>query len=67
MYKRQVDDCAKLINDLINLNIPSNIKKKHFLFLLVKAFQRRFRQQIINGKIDKECCLISENIAKKKN
>ena len=49
------------------LNIPSDIKKKHFLFLLVKAFQRRFRQQIINGKIDKECCLISENIAKKLN
>ena len=49
------------------LNIPSNIKKKHFLFLLVKAFQRRFRQQLINGKIDKECCLISENIAKKMN
>ena len=49
------------------LDNPSNIKKKHFSFLLVKAFQRRFRQQLINGKIDKECCLISENIAKKFN
>ena len=58
-------------NDLLKigytLNIPSNIKKKHFLFLLVKAFQRRFRQQLINGKIDKECCLKSENKAKKLN
>ena len=48
-------------------NNPSNIKKKTFLLLLVKAFQRRFRQQLINGKIDKECCLICENIAKKFN
>ena len=41
------------------------IKKKIFLNLLTKAFQRRFRQEIVNGKIDKECFLISENIAKK--
>ena len=44
---------------------PKNLKKKYFIIKLVKAFQRRFRQQIINGKIDKECFLISENIVKK--
>ena len=44
---------------------PKNLKKKYFITKLVKAFQRRFRQQIINGKIDKECFLISENIVKK--
>ncbi len=32
---------------------------------LVKAFQRRFRQKLINGKIDKECLLISESLVKK--
>ena len=32
---------------------------------VIKAFQRRFRQEIVNGKIDKECFFISENIAKK--
>jgi N-acetylmuramoyl-L-alanine amidase len=32
---------------------------------LVNAFQRRFRQELINGKIDQECLLISENLAKK--
>ena len=26
------------------------------------AFQRRFRQSLVNGKIDKECLLISENL-----
>ena len=44
---------------------PANFKKKHFIIKLVKAFQRRYRQQLINGKIDKECFLISENILKK--
>ena len=29
----------------------------------IKAFQRRFRQQLINGKIDKECLKISESLA----
>jgi len=31
---------------------------------LVSAFQRRFRQDLINGKIDQECLLISKNLAK---
>ena len=29
---------------------------------LTLAFQRRFRQSLVNGKIDKECLLISENL-----
>ncbi len=31
---------------------------------LIKAFQRKFRQSLINGKIDQECLLISKNLAK---
>ena len=30
--------------------------------ILTKAFQRRYRQALINGKIDKECLLISKNL-----
>ena len=30
---------------------------------LIKAFQRRYRQSLINGKVDKECLLISKNLA----
>jgi len=41
------------------------LKKNLFLKLLIKAFQRRYRQKLINGKIDKECVLISENLLKK--
>ena len=31
---------------------------------LIKSFQRRFRQKLINGKIDKECLIIAEKISK---
>ena len=34
------------------------------IYYLVKAFQMRFRPELINGKIDKECLKISESIAK---
>ena len=30
---------------------------------LTLAFQRRFRQSLVNGKIDKECLLISKNLS----
>ena len=43
-------------NKIKNNNLNSN-----HLFL-VKAFQRRFRQDLINGKIDKECLLISKKL-----
>ena len=36
-----------------------NIKK------LTQSYQRRFRQQLINGVIDKECLQISKNLIKK--
>ena len=48
-------------------NNSENLSKKKFFNLIVKAFQRRYRQQVINGKVDKECILISENLAKKLN
>jgi N-acetylmuramoyl-L-alanine amidase len=44
---------------------PKDIKKDKYLNLVTKAFQRRFRQKLINGKIDQECLLISQNLAKK--
>ena len=46
-------------------NNPTNLKKNKLSIMLVKAFQRRFRQNLINGKIDKECFLISENLVKR--
>ena len=37
------------------------------LNIITKAFQRRFRQDLISGIIDKECLVISHNLAKKLN
>ena len=39
-------------------------KKNYKSTILVKAFQRRFRQILINGIIDKECLIISKNLLK---
>ena len=44
----------------ISLESSINLKKS-----LIKAFQRKFRQGLINGKIDKECFLISESLLQK--
>ena len=42
-----------------------NSKNRKLKNYIVKAFQRRFRQELVNGKIDKECLIISNNLAKK--
>ena len=44
--------------------IPSEISKIKYLKELVKTFQRRFRQELVDGKIDQECLLISKNLIK---
>ena len=46
---------------------PTKFKKDKFFNLITVAFQRRFRQELINGKIDQECLLISQNLVKKFN
>ncbi len=42
------------INKIFDKNIRS----------IITAYQRRFRQELINGKIDKECLIISKNLIK---
>jgi len=39
----------------------SNISHKK---ILIKSFQRRFRQSLINGIVDQECLIISKNLLK---
>ena len=46
---------------------PTKLKTKEFSNLVSTAFQRRFRQELINGKIDQECLIISQNLARKLN
>ena len=60
---------SKFINSLHKIGYPSNsniVKEKNTKNITI-AFQRRFRQELVNGKIDKECLLISENLVKKFN
>ena len=40
------------------------MKRKKCNELLVKAFQRRFRPELISGNLDKECLLILKNLTK---
>ena len=44
---------------------PKGISKKKYLKDIVKAFQRRYRQDLTNGAIDRECLLISQSLLKK--
>src|SRR5210317_314626 len=50
-----------------SIKSPTKLKKDQFLKLITCAFQRRFRQELINGKIDDECLVISQNLVKKFN
>ena len=42
-----------------------NFNQNNHLKLIVKSFQRRFRQELVNGIIDKECLIITNNLIKK--
>ena len=57
----------KFIKNLYKIGYPKNIlfNKYKYSKLLTTAFQRRFRQELINGIIDQECLFISNNLAKK--
>ena len=43
---------------------PKNITKNNYQNLIIRAFQRRYRQELIDGKIDGECLVISKNLIK---
>ena len=49
----------------IGYSYSLNRKNMKYLKLITKAFQRRFRPELVNGLIDKECLLLSKNLVKK--
>ena len=57
----------KFIENLYKIGYTKNIKisEKKIFKVLTSTFQRRYRQELINGIIDKECLSISENLLKK--
>ena len=46
---------------------PKDTSKNKYLRELAKAFQRRFRQELVDGKIDQECLIICKNLIKAYN
>ena len=55
----------EFINSLIRIGYCFDNKKKANFAKVIKAFQRRYRKELINGVIDKECLLIAKDILKK--
>ena len=55
------------IKNLYEIGYSKNVIKKNikYMYILATAFQRRFRPDLINGIIDKECLIISKNLVKK--
>ena len=61
--KLKINDEKAFLRNLYEIGYPIT-KNKNEKINLTKAFQRRFRQNLINGKIDQECFLISKNLMK---
>ena len=62
-------DKKQFFNNLVKIGYSkksfNHFDEGKYLIFLVKAFQRRYRQELISGKIDKECLLISKNLINK--
>ncbi|MDA7688889.1 N-acetylmuramoyl-L-alanine amidase [Candidatus Pelagibacter sp.] len=54
-------------NNLFKVGYSKGNGKNKYLIELAKTFQRRFRQELVDGKIDQECLLISKSLIKTYN
>ena len=61
------NDKLKFFNNLAKIGYPKIkfIYETKYTKSITTAFQRRYRQELINGIIDLECLVISSNIVKK--
>ena len=55
----------KFIKNLNKIGYCISTKKKSFLTKVLKAFQRHYRQELIDGHVDKECLIIAQKLSKK--
>ena len=64
--KINTNDEKLFLNNLYKIGYSKIFGTRHRIKKtnLIKAFQRRYRQNLISGKIDKECFLISQNLLK---
>ena len=57
-------DNQKFLNNLIKIGYSFKKNKINSISFAIRAFQRRFRPQLINGKSDLECLKIAKNLIK---
>ena len=68
LRKKKCNELMKkfFLNNLFSIGYAkrgkNNVKKGRYIIFVVKAFQRRFRPELVDGKIDQECLLISQNL-----
>ena len=58
-------DKVKFLKNLKKIGYCCLVKNKFLFTKTIKAFQRHYRKELINGFIDKECLIIAENLSKK--
>ncbi len=64
--QKKIDNLEKKIflNSLLKIGYFLRKNKTYLSLPTIKAFQRRFRPELINGKIDLECLEIAKNLVK---
>ena len=55
----------KFFNNLNKIGYCFAVKNKSFFVKTIKAFQRHFRKELIDGILDRECFMIAQNLTKK--
>ena len=59
----QKKDKIKFVKNLNKIGYCFSLKKKFFFTKTLKAFQRHYRKELINGLLDKECLIIAQNLS----
>ena len=58
-------DKKSFVRNLNQIGYCFSVKNKLFFIKTIKAFQRHFRKELINGILDQECFIIAQNLTKK--
>ena len=63
------NDQNSFLENIFKIGYPKNtskiLNKNKYNIMIIKAFQRRYRQSLVNGKSDQECLLISQDLLKR--
>ena len=58
-------DKKRFVKNLNKIGYCLLAHNKRFFIKTIKAFQRHFRKELINGNLDQECFMIAQNLTKK--